>query len=95
MEFKRIVRSIKQLQHQLLCIDEGMKKNEECGEEAEQKIEYHFEMCMNALAARKERLLRELGKNIADESMHFVFDLFLFCSLFSPSPLIISFHITH
>ena len=83
------------MQQQLLCIDEGMKKNEECGEEAEQKIEYHFEMCMNALAARKERLLRELGKNIADESMHLVFDLFLFSFLFPLLPLSPSHFTTH
>ena len=84
-EFKKVVDSIKQLEQQLLSIDEGMKKNETCGEETEMKIEDHFAMCMNTLAARKERLLRELGKHIENHSMHshFSFISFPSCSLSS------------
>ena len=79
-DFKRVVEGINQLEQQLLSIVEDGKVNDKYFAEAEEEVERYFSRCEQALAARKEGLLRELAQKLADQSMSSSFLL--------PSPLL-------
>ena len=68
-DFKRVVEGINQLEQQLLSIVEDGKMNDKCAAEAEEEVERYFSRCEQALAARKEGLLRELAQKLTDQSM--------------------------
>jgi hypothetical protein len=68
-EFKRVVGNIKLLEQQLISLNEKIVSNEQGSEIAEREIEEHFARCMDALAARKDVLLRELGEKRENQSM--------------------------
>ena len=68
-DFKRVVEGINQLEQQLLSIVEDGKVNDKDFAEAEEEVERYFSRCEQALAARKEGLLRELAQKLTDQSM--------------------------
>ena len=68
-DFKRVVEGINQLEQQLLSIVEDGKVNDKYFAEAEEEVERYFSRCEQALAARKEGLLRELAQKLTDQSM--------------------------
>ena len=68
-DFKRVVEGINQLEQQLLSIVEDGKVNDKYAAEAEEEVERYFSRCEQALAARKEGLLRELAHKLTDQSM--------------------------
>jgi hypothetical protein len=68
-EFKNLLVHIQQLEQQLEHIGESIKINEKCGTDAEADIEEHFARCVNALAARKLVLLKDLGEKVNTQSM--------------------------
>ena len=68
-DFKRVVEGINQLEQQLLSIVEDGKVNDKYAAEAEEEVERYFSRCEQALAARKEGLLRELAQKLTDQSM--------------------------
>ena len=68
-EFKTLVANINKLEQELLLVDENEKMNAVYESEAGMNIEEHFSRCVNALAARKDALLRELGVEICVQSM--------------------------
>ena len=68
-DFKRVVEGISQLEQQLLSIVEDGKVNDKYAAEAEEEVERYFSRCEQALAARKEGLLRELAQKLTDQSM--------------------------
>jgi hypothetical protein len=67
--FKSVDSKIKSLEKELSLCDETMKDFEKSGKEAEKEIEEHFARCMNALAARKEVLLREVAQKVTNQRM--------------------------
>ena len=67
-DFQNVVAHIKQLEDYLLSLEDA-EKNAKYGEELEREVEEHFMSCINALAARKESLLRELGEQIYIQSI--------------------------
>ena len=79
-DFKRVVEDINQLMQQLLSIGEDAQIYERQGVEAEEELERYFARAEQALAARKDRLLRELAHKLIAQSMS---SFFLF--LFSPT----------
>ena len=79
-DFKRVVEGINQLEQQLLSIVEDGKVNDKYAAEAEEEVARYFSRCEQALAARKEGLLRELAQKLADQSMS--------SSILLPSPLL-------
>ena len=79
-DFKRVVEGINQLEQQLLSIVEDGKMNDKCAAEAEEEVERYFSRCEQALAARKEGLLRELAQKLTAQSMS--------SSIFLSSPLL-------
>ena len=79
-DFKRVVEGINQLEQQLLSIVEDGKVNDKDFAEAEEEVERYFSRCEQALAARKEGLLRELAQKLTDQSMS--------SSILLPSPLL-------
>ena len=89
-EFKVVVANINHLEQLLVLVEESAKEIEERGQEVEKEIEEHFDRCFNALAARKETLLRELGQKVTNQSMpqhsphNIMPSLFSFTSLHSP-----------
>jgi hypothetical protein len=80
-EFKRVVGSIKLLEQQLISLGEKIISDEQENEATEKEIEEHFTRCVNALVARKEVLLKELGEKRDNQSMY-SFPLLTFPSLF-------------
>ena len=68
-DFKRVVEGINQLEQQLLSIVEDGKVNDKDFAEAEEEVERYFSRCEQALAARKEGLLRELAHKLTAQSM--------------------------
>ena len=80
-DFKRVVEGINQLEQQLLSIVEDGKVNDKYAAEAEEEVERYFSRCEQALAARKEGLLRELAQKLTDQSMSSSIS-------FSPPPLL-------
>ena len=68
-DFKRVVEGINQLEQQLLSIVEDGKVNDKDFAEAEEEVERYFSRCEQALAARKEGLLRELAQKLTAQSM--------------------------
>ena len=68
-DFQKVVADIKQLEDHLLSLGEDAEKITKYGEEMEREVEKHFMSCINALAARQESLLRELGEKINIQSM--------------------------
>ena len=68
-DFKRVVEGINQLEQQLLSIVEDGKVNDKYAAEAEEEVERYFSRCEQALAARKEGLLRELAQKLTAQSM--------------------------
>jgi hypothetical protein len=66
--FKSGEATIQALEKQLTACGNISKACEESAKEATQQIEEHFARCMNALAARKEVLLREVAQNVVDQS---------------------------
>ena len=80
-DFKRVVEGINQLEQQLLSIVEDGKVNDKYAAEAEEEVERYFSRCEQALAARKEGLLRELAQKLTDQSMS---SSSIFLSLSSP-----------
>ena len=68
-DFKRVVEGINKLEQQLLSIVEDGKVNDKYCAEAEEEVERYFSRCEQALAARKEGLLRELAQKLTDQSM--------------------------
>ena len=68
-DFKRVVEGINQLEQQLLSIVEDGKVNDKYFAEAEEEVERYFSRCEQALAARKEGLLRELAQKLTAQSM--------------------------
>ena len=79
-DFKRVVEGINQLEQQLLSIVEDGKVNDKDFAEAEEEVERYFSRCEQALAARKEGLLRELAQKLTVQSMS--------SSILLPSPLL-------
>ena len=79
-DFKRVVEGINQLEQQLLSIVEDGKVNDKDFAEAEEEVERYFSRCEQALAARKEGLLRELAQKLTAQSMS--------SSILLPSPLL-------
>ena len=82
-DFKRVVEGINQLEQQLLSIVEDGKVNDKYAAEAEEEVERYFSRCEQALAARKEGLLRELAQKLTAQSMS--------SSPLLSSPLLLSF----
>ena len=80
-DFKRVVEGINQLEQQLLSIVEAGKVNDKYCTEAEEEVERYFSRCEQALAVRKEGLLRELAQKLTDQSMSSSIS-------FSPPPLL-------
>ena len=80
-DFKRVVEGINQLEQQLLSIVEDGKVNDKDFAEAEEEVERYFSRCEQALAARKEGLLRELAQKLTAQSMSSSIS-------FSPPPLL-------
>ena len=68
-DFKRVVEDINQLEQQLLSIVEDGKVNDKYAAEAEEEVARYFSRCEQALAARKEGLLRELAQKLTAQSM--------------------------
>ena len=68
-DFKRVVEGINQLEQQLLSIVEDGKVNDKYAAEAEEEVQRYFSRCEQALAARKEGLLRELAQKLTAQSM--------------------------
>ena len=79
-DFKRVVEGINKLEQQLLSIVEDGKVNDKYAAEAEEEVERYFSRCEQALAARKEGLLRELAQKLTAQSM----SSSIFLSLSSP-----------
>ena len=79
-DFKRVVEGINQLEQQLLSIVEDGKVNDKYIAEAEEEVERYFSRCEQALAARKEGLLRELAQKLTAQSI----SSSIFLSLSSP-----------
>ena len=68
-DFKRVEEDINLLEQQLLAINEDGKRHDMYGVEAEQEIEKYFSRCEQALAARKDELLRDLAQKLTAQSM--------------------------
>lgn len=65
--YKRVEAIIKDLERQLaLCTAQTCEAS---GSDAKKEIEEHFARCINALAERKEALLREVDQRVANKSM--------------------------
>ena len=80
-DFMRVVEGINQLEQQLLSIVEDGKVNDKYAAEAEEEVQRYFSRCEQALAARKDGLLRELARKLTTQSMS--------SSIFLPSPLLV------
>jgi len=63
--FKRSETTIKALEGQLAACGRVLKECELAEVKAQQKIEEHFDKCMNALAARKDALLRIVEERVS------------------------------
>ena len=68
-DFKRVEEGINELEQQLLSIVEDGKMNDKYAAEAEDEIQRYFSKCVQALAARKDGLLRELAQKLTAQSM--------------------------
>jgi hypothetical protein len=85
--FKNVDSKIKSLEQELSLCNESIKDLEQSGKGAEKEIEEHFARCMNALAARKLVLLREVSNNVTNQRMipphsSSLNNKFYFCSYF-------------
>jgi hypothetical protein len=81
--FKSGEATIKYLEKQLEACGKINIVCEKSAGEATIEIEEHFAKCVNALAARKEVLLKQIAQRVADQSRIFsCFTLFFFCFLF-------------
>ena len=67
--FKNVVATIKALEKQLSLCGDSIRVCEQSAVEAEEEIEEHFAKCMNALAARKASLVRQIPEKVALQSI--------------------------
>ena len=67
--FKDVKATIELLQKQLAMCDSMSTLCESSTIHAEKEIEDHFFKCINALAARKDSLLKEIAQHATDQSM--------------------------
>ena len=73
--FKRVVEGINQLEQQLMSIVENGKVNDKHGAEVQEELENCFARYEEALAARKQALLRELNEKITAQSISLLLHL--------------------
>jgi hypothetical protein len=76
--FKQVETTIATITNKLLLCTNIDKVCEESVKDTEKEIEEHFARCINALAARKACLLREIAQKVANHSMH---SLYIFLGL--------------
>jgi hypothetical protein len=80
--FKSGEATIKYLEKQLEACGKINIVCEKSAGEATREIEEHFAKCVNALAARKEVLLKQIAQRVADQSKAVSFFTLFFCFLF-------------
>ena len=73
--YNTVVEGIDQLEQQLVSIVEEGKENAKHGAEAKEELENFFARYEEALAARKQALLRELNETITAQSMSLLLHL--------------------
>ena len=77
-EFRKVATNIKELEQQLLLINESTKEYEALYERAKGKIEEHFEKLIEVLAVRKLSLLGDLGEMVKHQSIPLLVLLYIF-----------------
>lgn len=69
-EYNKVEALIRDLKHQLAMYGSSSCTCEETAKHARKEIEEHFAICMNNLAARKEKLLKEVDQKVEAQRMY-------------------------
>lgn len=72
-EFKDVQAKLKALEDQLALCDQAKQECEQSGKDAVKDIEDQFAKYLNALAARKAVLLREVEQKVTNQSTSLLF----------------------